>query len=55
MSPGASHPDPLRHVRIDLDRPDPDPAAKKTVFWIRMQSDQWIRIRNLDPDPGGQK
>ncbi len=25
--------------------------------WIRIQSDQWIRIRirNPDPDPGGQK
>ncbi len=35
--------------------PDPDP------YWIRIQSDHWIRIgiRNLntdpDPDPGGQK
>ncbi len=31
--------------------PDPDPD------WIRIQSDHWIRIRNLntDPDPGGQK
>ncbi len=32
---------------------DPDPD------WIRIQSDHWIRIRNLntdpDPDPGGQK
>jgi len=30
---------------------DPDP------YWIRIQSDHWIRIRNLntDPDPGGQK
>jgi hypothetical protein len=29
--------------------PDPD--------WIRIQSGQWIliRIRNSDPDPGGQK
>ncbi len=29
--------------------PDPD--------WIRIQSDQWIRIRirHPDPDPGGQK
>jgi hypothetical protein len=36
----------------DLD-PDPDP------YWIRIQSDHWIRIRirnlNTDPDPGGQK
>ncbi len=23
--------------------------------WIRIQSCQWIRIRNPDPDPGGQK
>jgi hypothetical protein len=23
--------------------------------WIRIQSGQWIRIRNPDPDPGGQK
>jgi hypothetical protein len=30
---------------------DPDPD------WIRIQSGQWIRIRirNPDPDPGGQK
>ncbi len=28
---------------------DPDPD------WIRIQSGQWIRIRNRDPDPGGQK
>jgi hypothetical protein len=30
---------------------DPDP------YWIRIQSDHWIRIRNLNtnPDPGGQK
>ncbi len=28
---------------------DPDP------HWIRLQSGQWIRIRNLDPDLGGQK
>jgi hypothetical protein len=30
---------------------DPDP------YWIRIQSGQWIRIRirNPDPDPGGQK
>ncbi len=27
--------------------PDPD--------WIRIQSGQWIRIRNPDPDPGEQK
>jgi hypothetical protein len=25
------------------------------VFRIRIHSGQWIRIRNLDPDPGGQK
>ena len=35
--------------------PDPDPYPD----WIRIQSDHWIRIRNLntdpDPDPGGQK
>jgi hypothetical protein len=24
-------------------------------IWIRIQSGQWIRIRNPDPDPGGQK
>jgi hypothetical protein len=23
--------------------------------WIRIQSGQWIRIRDPDPDPGGQK
>ncbi len=28
---------------------DPDPD------WIRIQSGQWIRIRDPDPDPGGQK
>jgi hypothetical protein len=28
---------------------DPDPD------WIRIQSGLWIRIRNPDPDPGGQK
>ena len=28
---------------------DPDPD------WIRIQSGQWIRIRNPDPEPGGQK
>jgi hypothetical protein len=28
---------------------DPDPD------WIRIQSGQWIWIRNPDPDPGGQK
>jgi hypothetical protein len=28
---------------------DPDP------YWIRIQLGQWIRIRNPDPDPGGQK
>ena len=34
-------------------KPDPNPN------WIRIQSGQWIqiriRIRNLDPGPGGQK
>ncbi len=33
------------HVCINVLDPD----------WIRIQSGQWIRIRNLDPDPGGQK
>ncbi len=28
---------------------DPDPD------WIRIQSGHWVRIRNPDPDPGGQK
>ncbi len=28
---------------------DPDPD------WIPIQSGQWIRIRNSDPDPGGHK
>ncbi len=23
--------------------------------WVGIQSGQWIRIRNPDPDPGGQK
>ena len=38
---------------------DPDPYPDP--YWIRIQSDHWIRIRirNLntdpDPDPGGQK
>jgi hypothetical protein len=43
MSPGASHPDPLRYVRIDLYRPDPDPAPKNNV------SDPEA-IRSVDPD-----
>ena len=32
---------------ISVSDPDPD--------WIRIQSGQWIRIRNPDPEPGGQK
>jgi hypothetical protein len=43
---------------------DPDPVGQTRVsdpdlYWIRIQSGQWIRIRirirNPDPDPGGQK
>jgi hypothetical protein len=44
-------PDPniLGIVSIRVADPDPD--------WIRIQSGQWIRIRNPDPDldPGGPK
>jgi hypothetical protein len=40
-------------IKFRVSDPDPDP------HWIRIQSDHWIRIRNLntdpDPDPGGQK
>jgi hypothetical protein len=34
---------------------DPDPYP--VPDWIRIQSGQWIRIRNPnpEPDPGGQK
>ena len=48
-------PDPpeLFAVFSSVSDPDPDP------YWIRIQSDHWIRIRirnlNTDPDPGGQK
>ncbi len=42
---------PVAPVSTSVSDPDPD--------WIRIQSDHWIRIRNLntdlDPDPGGQK
>ncbi len=38
---------------------DPDPDPYPDPYWIRIQSEHWIRIRNLntdpDPDPGGQK
>ncbi len=36
----------------------PDQGVKTRVAdpdWIRIQSGLWIRIRNPDPDPGGQK
>jgi len=40
---------------ISVSDPDLDPDP----YWIRIQSDHWIRIRirnlNTDPDPGGQK
>jgi hypothetical protein len=38
-----------RNYTTGIRVPDPD--------WIRIQSGQWmrIRIRNPDPDPGGQK
>jgi hypothetical protein len=45
----------LMDLLSSVSDPDPDP------YWIRIQSDHWIRIRirNLntdpDPDPGGQK
>ncbi len=44
----------MNGVHVDTDRvADPDPN------WIRIQSGHWISIRiwirNLDPDPGGQK
>jgi hypothetical protein len=48
-------PDPNNRTNPDLltrvSDPDPD------LYWIRIQSGQWIRIRfrNPDPDPGGQK
>jgi hypothetical protein len=48
-SQGESHKDNYDESRVS----DPDP------YWIRIQSDHWIRIRirnlNTDPDPGGQK
>jgi hypothetical protein len=38
------------NLQVDTTRVvDPDPD------WIRIQSGLWIRIRNPDPDPGGQK
>jgi hypothetical protein len=39
----------IEKIFASVSDPDPD--------WIRIQSDHWIRIRNLntDPDPGGQK
>jgi hypothetical protein len=37
----------LFSIVIRVSDPDPD--------WIRIQSGQWIRIQNSDPDPGGQK
>ena len=46
---------PALYARVSDPDPYPDP------YWIRIQSDHWIRIRirNLntdpDPDPGGQK
>jgi hypothetical protein len=45
----------FRECGVDSRVSDPDPDPD----WIRIQSDHWIRIRNLntdpDPDPGGQK
>ncbi len=36
-------------AKVEITRiADPDPN------WIRIQSGQWIRIRNPDPHPGGQ-
>jgi hypothetical protein len=37
------------HLRAEGSVLDPNPD------WIRIQSGQWIRIRNPDPDPEGQK
>jgi hypothetical protein len=52
-------PDPTFHPDVD---PDPENSLKKRLKpmvadpdWIRIQSGLWIRIRNPDPDPGGQK
>jgi hypothetical protein len=42
-------PDPALFVSVLQDARVADPD------WIRIQSGQWIRIQNPDPDPGGQK
>ncbi len=41
----------IKHFEKKCRVVDPDP------YWIRIQSGLWIRIRirNPDPDPGGQK
>ncbi len=49
----------LLSIRTRVSDPEPDPYPDP--YWIRIQSDHWIRIRlrnlktDLDPDPGGQK
>ncbi len=64
--PGSQIQGSIRHRITD---PDPQlwvrgviPIAAPSIFvsvshpyWIRIQSRQWIRIRNPDPDPGGHK
>jgi hypothetical protein len=39
----------IRFQKSRVADPDPDP------YWTRIQSGQWIRIRNPDPGPGGPK
>jgi hypothetical protein len=47
------------YIRIRILNADPDPATQNNADpdpypdpnWIRIQSGQWIRIRNPDPDP----
>jgi len=46
---GHSSPQSCYMPTVNFRVTDPEPN------WIRIQSDQWIRIRNPDPDPGGQK
>ncbi len=52
LDPHADFSDPIPDLTCLTEKSrvaDPDPN------WIRIQSGQWIRIRNPDPDPGGQK
>jgi hypothetical protein len=50
-----SHGSALLYCRVS--DPDPDWIRIQSGHWILIQSGQWIRIRirNPDPDPGGQK